>query len=158
MNNEKQWQISSYQHSRRYLLLIVIEDWFWFLVRAGKSDINPAYNLPWHCQTLQCSSAIPSPPGTSSPPCWASASHCGWLVLRGVTCLCKYLLITPTSESLKFNSQLFEMARPTFSSLSLVESFKALYNKREQSNTTDFTVFCQNGSEIPVHSLVLSAR
>ena len=59
---------------------------------------------------------------------------------------------------MKLNYQLFKMAPTAFSSLSLVESFKALYDKREESNTTDFTVVCQDGSEIPVHSLVLSAR
>ena len=46
------------------------------------------------------------------------------------------------------------MASPNFS---LVEFFKKLYYKREESSTTDFTVVCQDDSEIPVHSVVLIA-
>ena len=50
------------------------------------------------------------------------------------------------------------MASPSFASTTLIKSFQALYNNREESATTDFTVVCQDDSEIPVHSAVLSAR
>ena len=50
------------------------------------------------------------------------------------------------------------MASPNFASTSLIKNFKALYYRREESATTDFTVVCQDDSEIPVHSLLLSAR
>ena len=52
----------------------------------------------------------------------------------------------------------FKMASPNFASISLIKSFQALYNKREESATMDFTVVCQDDSEIPVHSVVLCAR
>merc|ERR1711988_270509 len=49
-----------------------------------------------------------------------------------------------------------KMTSPNFASTSLAKSFQSLYNKREESATTDFTVVCQDDSEIPVHSFVLS--
>ena len=50
------------------------------------------------------------------------------------------------------------MSSTNFASTSLVKTFQALYNEREESTTTDLSVVCQDDSEIPVHSLVLSAR
>ena len=52
----------------------------------------------------------------------------------------------------------YKMSEDNASAISLVQSFQALYNKRAESDTTDLTVVCQDGSEIPVHSLVLSTR
>jgi len=49
------------------------------------------------------------------------------------------------------------MASTSFASTTLIKSFQALYNKREESANMDFTVVCQDDSEIPVHSAVLSA-
>ena len=48
------------------------------------------------------------------------------------------------------------MSSGNLSSVSLVNCFQSLYNSRSEGS--DFTIVCQDGSEIPVHSFVLSAR
>ena len=43
-----------------------------------------------------------------------------------------------------------------FSGRCSVQRLQALYETRSESNTTDFTIVCQDGGVIPVHSFILS--